>query len=134
MDQGNIEDQRRRLIEADRHWMAAVQSGEVEKALAVFSDDATVMAPGVPTISGRDAVGRMLAEFFGQPGFHIEWRWDQITMSEDAAMAYCIGANRVTVADPNQGTSTTENRLIVVWRREQDDEWRCVLDFWAPQT
>lgn len=43
-----------------RTWLAAYNSGDVETIVAMYADDAVLMAPGSPAAAGRDAIRELI--------------------------------------------------------------------------
>jgi ketosteroid isomerase-like protein len=62
------------------------------------------------------------------PGFKIHWVSRDPVFSSDGKMAYMTGVDEMTVPDSKGALTTVHSRGISIWRREQDGQWRCVID------
>ncbi len=120
-----------RLLQRDAEWAAAASEGrDLERILSFWTDDAVVLAPGLPAVIGKDALRRYVQGSMEIPGFGITWTSTEVTFSPDGNLAYLFSRNAVTMNGPNGTPSTTEGRAVTIWRRETDGEWRCAVDIW----
>lgn len=126
----NQRDDRAILLQRDAEWSAAASDGtDVERILSFWTEDAVVIGPGLPTISGKAALRQYVTESFRIPGFRISWKSSEVTFSPDGNMAYMIGRNSVTMDGPDGQSTSAEGRAVTIWRKEQG-EWRCSVDIW----
>ena len=119
------------LFQRDAEWSATASAGtDIERILSFWTEDAVVIAPGLPTISGKAALRQYVVESFRIPGFRISWKSSEVTLSPDGNMAYMVGRNSVTFNGPDGQPTTSEGRAVTIWRKEQDGDWRCAVDIW----
>jgi ketosteroid isomerase-like protein len=117
-----------KLLRMDAAWADLASEGkDVEKVLSYWSDDATLYFPGQPVVKGKAALRTYVSESFKTPGFKIHWKSEKPVFSPDGRMAYMPGTNELTVPGP-QGPMTLHYRGVSIWRRDADDQWRCVID------
>ncbi len=127
----NLALERNRLLQRDAEWAAAASEGrDLEHVLSFWTDDAVVLAPGLPPVVGKDALRQYVQGSMEIPGFRITWTSTDVTFSPDGNLAYLFSRNEVTSNTPNGTPSTTEGRAVTIWRREADGEWRCAVDIW----
>src|SRR5262249_6647506 len=101
-DMGNEgEDERAELARVDAEWSGSIASGDVDRILSYWTDDAIVLPPGAPPLSGKQAIRDYVTTSLGIPGFSISWETDEFRVAETGDMAYGIARNRVTF--PNEG-------------------------------
>jgi uncharacterized protein (TIGR02246 family) len=131
MDSMDMEAERTRLLQRDAEWAALAAEGlDVERILSYWTEDAVVIAPGLPTIAGKAALRAYVEGSLHIPGFRITWTTTDATLSPDAHMAYLFSRNSVTMNAPDGTPVTTTGRAVTVWSREADGEWRCAVDVW----
>lgn len=71
-------------MQRDAAWSAAASAGtDVERILSFWTEDAVVIAPGLPTISGKAALRQYVLESLQIPGFQISWESSDVTLSPD---------------------------------------------------
>lgn len=123
--------ERNRLLEHDAQWAAAACEGrDVDRILSYWTEDAVVLAPGLPPVAGKAALRQYVEGSMQIPGFKITWTSTDVTFSSDATLAYMFSSNAVTMNAPDGTPATTEGRAVTIWRREPDGEWRCAVDIW----
>jgi len=123
--------ERKLLLQRDAEWANLAASGkDVEKIISYWSDDAVVLPPGQPAVEGKAALRAMVTETQKIPGFRIRWSSTDVTFSPDGKQAYMRSTNETTLDGPDGKPITTPGRAITVWRKDEDGQWRCVVDIW----
>jgi uncharacterized protein (TIGR02246 family) len=112
---------------ADAKWLAAAQAHDLERILPFWADDATIFPSGAPAIAGKAAIRQYVSGAFATPGFSITWQTDKIEVSSSGDLAYSTGTNHITF-----NNSVADNRAIVVWRKQADGSWKCIVDMMSP--
>jgi uncharacterized protein (TIGR02246 family) len=119
------------LLERDRAWATVANQGsDVEGMLSYWTDDAVVIAPGLPPVVGKNALREYVVSSLKIPGFKVSWHSTDVQISGDKTLAYMFGENAVTMNGPDGSPVTVKGRAVTVWRREADGEWRCAVDIW----
>ena len=117
------------LLDADKAWAAAAGAGvSVDSILSFWTDDARVISPGEPVLTGKDAIRAMVTRSFAIPGFRISWQPEHAVVSAAGDLGYSVGTNRIVVPDSSGKTLTIDGRYVTVWRKQADGRWRCVED------
>lgn len=86
------------LLARDRHWasLAAATSPNPDSVVAYWTDDARVVLPGQPVLTGKAAVRAMVTATTKIPGFHVTWTPDSAVVSRSGDLAYTYGVNEFT--------------------------------------
>jgi ketosteroid isomerase-like protein len=127
----DLERERKQLLKRDAEWAAVSSSGhDVEQILSFWTDDAQVLAPGLPPFSGKAALRNYVEGALAIPGFHITWTTSAAELSPDGQMAYLLSTNTITMPGPEGQPVTASGRAVTVWRREPNGNWRCAVDIW----
>jgi uncharacterized protein (TIGR02246 family) len=123
--------QRATLLRRDAEWAQAASEGrDIERILSYWTDDAVVLAPGLPVFAGKDALRSYVEESLHIRGFRISWNSTDVVFSPDGQLAYMFSDNAVTMDGPDGLPATSPGRAVTIWRREADDQWRCAVDIW----
>lgn len=123
------------LIRTDKAWSKAAAEGkDVEMVISYWSDDAKIVPAGASTISGKAAIRTYVAESFATPGFKISWQTLDANVSDDGTMGYTTAVTTLIfpTSDGHQATATC--RGMAVWRRDSNNEWKCIYDTWNSAT
>jgi ketosteroid isomerase-like protein len=127
----DLDAERARLLRRDAEWALAASEGrDVERILSFWTDDAVVLPPDFPAITGKAALRQYVESSLQVFGFRIMWSTDEAVLSPDGQFAYLIGNNAVTMNDPTGVPVTTKGRAVTIWQRGTDGEWRCAVDIW----
>jgi ketosteroid isomerase-like protein len=121
---------REALMNTSRDWAAATASGDLERALAYWTDDAIVLPPDQPAVVGKAAIRAYVLQAASMPGFSITWEPELAVVSENGDMGYMVERNTVTFDDATGVLQTQCGKAVTVWRRQTDGRWKCVVDTW----
>ena len=114
-------------------WEKLAATGDIEKILFYWTDDAIIMAPGQPVIQGKDAIRKMLQDTKNIPGFKMEWdTLKKINVSKSGDLAYIITHNKTTVNDSLGNPITQDNKAVTIWRKEPDNSWKEAVVIFTP--
>lgn len=123
--------QKTRLLQRDAEWAVAASEGrDVAHILSFWTEDAVVVPPGLPAITGKAALRQYVEGSMQIPGFRITWTSTDVTFSPDGKLAYMFSQNAVTMNSPEGKPVTTKGRAVTIWRLEPDNQWRCAVDIW----
>lgn len=126
----DLESERTALMQTSREWARVAASGEPERILAYWSDDAVVMPPGQPAVAGKAAIREFVRQTSALPGFTITWEPERASVSDGGDVGYMIERNRVTLRDADGVVREHFGKAVTVWRKNAAGEWRCVIDTW----
>lgn len=120
----------RELMELSRRWSATVASGDMEAALDYWADDAVMLPPDLPALSGKAAIREYVMGAANLPGFKISWEPVSAHVSDSGDMAYLIERN-VTEMDGDDGEKIViHGKVVTIWRKDSNGEWKNVVDAW----
>lgn len=122
---------RAELFRTDQEWAAAASEGkDVDRVASFWSDNATITPPGAPLVIGKAAIREYVARSFATPGFHINWKTLDATVSDDGTMGYTTDDSAMTFPGPDGKLMTVAGRGVAIWRRDSSGAWKCVYDIW----
>ena len=111
----------------NRRFVEAWNGGDVAGAMTVYTDDATILPPGAPRVTGRDAIQRFWQGVKDSGVRAVALQTDDLEVSGDLARE--IGTASLTVRAEDGAEQTLTAKFVVVWKR-QGDEWRWHTDIW----
>jgi uncharacterized protein (TIGR02246 family) len=112
----------RAAIEANNaRLIAAFVAGDAAAAAALFADDAVLLLPGVPTLSGRATIEQALAGAFGAVTYRsIVANIEEVQYFGDYALER---GNSVFTYEAGGQTFVDQGKYIVAWTRGADGTW-----------
>lgn len=106
-------------------WKKISATGETDKILYYWTDDAIVMGPGQPMIKGKNDIRTMIEGSKNIPGFKMTWDDpSSIIVSKSGDLAYVITANHLTMNDSLGNPMTQDNKALLIWKKQPDNSWR----------
>jgi len=114
----------------DAEWQASGKTGDLEKALSYWTDDATIYAPNMPAIVGKPAIRAYVTGALASPDFSISWVTDKIVVDRSGDMAYSTGTNKITYRDASKKLVTEKSHGVVVWKKQTNGSWKAQVDIW----
>jgi uncharacterized protein (TIGR02246 family) len=121
---------REAILATDRPWQEAIAAKDVERSVAFWADDAVVLAPGQPTLVGKNAIRRFVTESFKIPGFGVRWETTAVQVSPQGDLAYAFANTTTTLHGPDGKATGMKAKSVTVWRKGPDGRWKCVVDAW----
>ena len=118
------------LMQASRDFAAAAATGDIERTLTYWSDDAVVLAPDQPAAVGKEAIRAFVQQSLAIPGFSITWEPEQAAVSAAGDVGYLIERNTLTFADSSGTVHTQHGKAVTIWRKNAAGEWKCAVDIW----
>jgi uncharacterized protein (TIGR02246 family) len=128
----NLSDEEEAIRRTDADWLAAAASHDLNRVLPFWADDATILAPGIPPIVGKEPIRKYVTESFATPGFSITWKTEKVEVSQSGDLAYSTGTDRICLNGPDGKSLTEEGRGVTIWKKQTDGSWRCILDVMSP--
>lgn len=119
------EDQFREIVMEAEY---AYQSGDVDRIIAYYAEDAVSMPPGFPVSAGREAIEADLRFFFDEFTMDREFTLTDIEVSGDTASR--TGEWTQTLAPKAGGDPIVEVGRCVIGFKKVDNEWKIAWEIW----
>ena len=118
--------------EINRAFVGAFGRGDFQGVAAVYTEDARIMPPGMPTVVGREAIGQFWAggaEAFGFKSVSLT----TLELDVQGGTAHELGEWEISGAEGPMDRGS----YVVIWKQGSDGAWRWHWDIWnsdgAPQ-
>jgi ketosteroid isomerase-like protein len=109
-------------------WIGAYNAGEPDRIIALYSEDAIVMPPDAPSVTGDAALRSFLADEMAEAkkgGITIV-----LTGDDEADTSGDLGWHRGTFKVVGEGgASLGTGKYLEIWERQQG-KWRITRDIW----
>ena len=119
------------LMALSREWAQAAKDRDVDKTVSFWADDAVIMSPDEPSMKGIEAIRKMVDESMQLPGFEVFWEPTEAHVSASGDMGYVIVKNYFTLpVDTLGNTKTITNKGVEIWKKQEDGQWKNVVDIY----
>jgi len=122
-----------KVMQTSREWSQITSTGDVEKTLSYWADDAVVMLAGQPILKGKKEIRKMVEESFKTPGFKISWEPQSAEVSQSGDLAYLVEKETMSMNDSSGKAITLYSKGVTVWRKQSDGSWKNVADVSTPE-
>ena len=117
------------LKETEVAWVKDAASKDVEKFVAHYTDDASVLLPNAPIFSGKDAIRGALKPILADPNFALSFSPARVDVAKSGDLGFTQGPYSMTVSDPATKAPTTEKgKYLTIYRKQTDGSWKAVED------
>jgi uncharacterized protein (TIGR02246 family) len=110
-------------------WVKDAGSKDVDKFLSYYADDATVLFPNAPAISGKADIRAALQPMFSDPNFAIQFGPTKVDVAKDGDLGYTQGTYSMLMTDPKTKASTMDRgKYLTIFKKQADGSWKSVED------
>ena len=108
---------------------AAVNSGDLQRFLDLYTEDAVRLPPGSDPIRGKKAISRSIQQFFDEYKAQHELEVLDVRVSGD--IAFSRGRWRSTDTPKSGGDPTSASgSWTTIRERQSDRSWKTILEIW----
>lgn len=110
-------------------WMADYASKDPDKLVAHYADDATLLMPDEPLMSGKDAIRSGIQPMLADKNFALTFTTSTVGVSKGGDLAYTQGTYSMTMTNPKTKRPVTEKgKYVTVYKKEADGSWKAIED------
>jgi ketosteroid isomerase-like protein len=106
---------------------AAAKAGDWNAIGALYTEDALVMPPNAPAISGRPAI----VQFFSSFPPITEMTLTNVEVEGSDGIAYVRGTYQMTIAMPGQAPIEETGKYLAIHRKQADGSWPLSRDMFS---
>lgn len=106
----------------------AAKAKDLDQYVSFYADDAVLLWPRAPMITGRDAIREFMRVFLSMPDFSLSFETAQVKVSQAGDFAYTYGTNKVTLVDANGKKMKDSGKYLTVYRKQPDGTWKVMAD------
>jgi uncharacterized protein (TIGR02246 family) len=118
----------RAIREANAAWLKAVTAKDVEAFVSFFAEDASVLPPNAPIVTGKESVRKFASEMMANPGFAGSSQTTKVEVSRAGDLAYSTDTYQLTANDAKGRPVTDRGKEVIVWKKQPDGKWKTVVE------
>lgn len=110
-------------------WVKDAATKDVEKWVAHYTDDASVLLPDMPILTGKEAIRGGMKPMMSDPNFAVAFGATRLEVAKSGELAYTQGVYSMTTSNPKSKAPTTEKgKYLTVYKKQADGSWKAVED------
>jgi ketosteroid isomerase-like protein len=117
-------------MQTSRDWAKACATGDVDLVVSFWAEDAMVLPPDQVAVIGKQEIREFVRQSLAIPGFSLTWEPERATITDGGDHGYLIERNQSTFKDASGIIRTQNGKVITIWRKDFDGQWKCVVDIW----
>ena len=113
-----------------QQWVSAVNAGDIDAWLAILADDATVMPPNEPAVTGKEALGPWMVQTFFDPfNVQLSCTFDDVEPAGD--LVSTRGSYDLSLA-PKDGAQVVDDngKFVNIFKRQPDGSFKFTTVMW----
>jgi len=113
-------------------WVKEFAAKDMDKIVAHYADDGTVLLSNAPTMVGKDAIRAGMKDAVADPKFSLDLKTVKVNVSKDD-LSYSQGTYSTSATDPKTKKVMAETgRYVEVYKKQADGSWKIVEDINSP--
>jgi uncharacterized protein (TIGR02246 family) len=110
-------------------WVKDAATKDPAKFTTYYANDASVLLPNAPIITGIDAIKAALTPMLADPNFALTFQATKVEASKGGDMVYTVGAYSMTESDEKTKKPVTDKgKYMTVFKKQADGSWKAVVD------
>ena len=119
----------RAIRSTEAKWMQAFASKDADKVAAFYTEDASLLLPDAPVISGRTGIAAAFKPMLADKNFSLTFASTRVQAAKSSDLAYSEGTFTMTVTAPKSKKVLTEKgKYVTVFQKQSDGSWLAVSD------
>ncbi len=117
------------LKDNESAWVKDAASKDLEKWVAHYTEDGSVLIPGDPIFSGKDAIRSGFKPMFTDANFAVTFGATRVDVAKSGDLGYTQGNYELTLTDPKtKKPFTDKGKYLTIYRKQADGSWKAVED------
>ena len=115
----------------DGQMVAAINAGDLDRWLGFFTEDAIMLPPNAPAVTGKEAIREFVSDLMASTDFTVSHDLGKVEVSRSGDLAYVSYAYKLTLNDPEGKPVTDRGKDISILKKQPDGMWKVVIDMWS---
>ena len=125
-----VTDYKAEVLAIARAWEKCASARDASGIAALYTENATLLPPGQPAITGRQNIKGFWQGFFDAGA--SDAKLESVEISGSGDLAYEVGEYSAMMPQPSGGTAPGTGKYLVVFERQQDGTLKMAADMFSP--
>jgi uncharacterized protein (TIGR02246 family) len=112
----------------DAQFVTAAQTHDVDKAMALYADDAVFIGVGFPAQVGKDNIRKVIQGMFSVSGMQLTVNTTSVTVARSGDLAIDEGTVDAKATGKDGKPATSTSQYVLVWKKVPDGSWKIAAD------
>ncbi len=121
------------IQDLEAQYAFAIDLGDLEAILAIYSDDGVHMVPDQPAVIGKSAIRTLWEERFEQNDYQLTATVEGVKVAGDLAVSRITMSGKVTPKDGSE-PNAIDLKGITLYQRQSDGSWKRVWSTYNSNT
>jgi ketosteroid isomerase-like protein len=118
------------IREADAASVKAIAAKQVNATVSYYDEEASILMPNAPIVTGREEIRKAWGQMFAIPGFTLAPKTTKIEVARSGDLAYVQGTYQLITNDSQGKPVSDRGKFVVVWKKQTNGAWKIVADIW----
>jgi len=118
------------IRDADTKWSQAAIAKDVDAVAAFYTDDAKVLPPDAPLITGHTGIRAMWADLIRNSD-RISWTAVTVEVASSGDLGYVVGTYELDTKDAEGKPAVEIGKMVEVFRKQPDGSWKACVDMFS---
>jgi ketosteroid isomerase-like protein len=117
------------LKDTEAAWVKDAATKDLDKWVAHYTDDASVLLPNTPLLTGKPAISAALKPMMSDSNFSVRFGATKVDVAKSGDLGYTQGSYSLVQTNPKTKTAETEKgKYLTIYRKQADGTWKAVED------
>ena len=117
----------------EAQWVKDFEAKDVDKVSAHYAQDATLMLPGSPAVTGMAEIKKVMAGMIADPKLALTFSSQKAEVAQSGDLAYTRGTYSLTMTNPKTKQPETQTGSYVTsFKKQADGSWKAEDDIVTP--
>jgi uncharacterized protein (TIGR02246 family) len=113
---------------ASAAWSQAATAKDLDKSISFYADDAVQLPNKAPAAKGKENIRKNWVPLLAAPGPGLSWQTSSVEVARSGDIAYETGTYDFVTTDKKGKSSDEKGKFVVVWKKQNDNSWKVVVD------
>lgn len=119
------------IRDTDEKWSQAAIAKDIDATVAFYTDDARLLPPDAPLITGKAGIRAMWADLIHSSD-HVSWKAATVEVSSSSDLSYVVGTYELDSKDAQGKPAVEIGKMVEVFRKQADGSWKACADMFSP--
>jgi ketosteroid isomerase-like protein len=113
---------------ASAEWATVAAAKNLDKTLSYYADDASMLPPNMPIVTGPDARRKAWTALFSPAELVFSNAATKVEAAKSGDLAYETGTFQESFKDDKGNPVKVVGKYAVVWKKQPSGQWKAVVD------